>query len=693
MTATVTTTLPNTSELSASAKSTPSPKSTEVPRINVTGTPKKNKTPPASSSSVPPRKRSKVSRACDECRRKKIRCDAGMEEDPQCSSCKKAGEKCSFSRIPMKRGPSKRQRWEKKEKNGGASPKSEDDRSSAEFVLSSVPPPLPLAQQQPVQYSSSSQQNFGGHQQQQQRYDRLPSIETLTQVTPAPTPVPDANVSPKSGAPQWPFTNGLHQAPPPPPQQQPQHRYSVPSTTAHYSPPPSHHVYPPPPHHHPAAARSEHYSAAAHAARHNSIDSTLATPPATTTPPALYDSNSSSSSSNAFNEPYKRSFSTSKLDEPGWDDRCIDNYYQVVHPALPILPSSRVRLRARLLACSNSVLRRTMLCGVCGLVSQKDSVTSRNEYKSHVLQGILQISGSEHVNTLNTQSKILYLISLILLFLQSGESLWLGSAINLAYDMNLHKTRTKQASADVEDDANLSRRLFLILVILDRLNAAVKQVPIQIPDHVVHLNQETDAMCFGSRVGPEVVRLCMILGHGSSTANTNTSAKKLFSELESAYSTIETMWDTTPILKALYYLVLVHFDKFSIVRSPQDKTQALANLLNDSSALAMLLESPLICVSPLIGYFIPPLVNILIDVVQYLPESSSSNKDAELMRHQFWKQLDFLDSLIDRKFKEFAPLRHDISETRSSFSSSPRSRLEGLAAVAHVAHQQAVRTD
>jgi hypothetical protein len=55
-----------------------------------------------------PRKRSKVSRACDECRRKKIRCDAtGDEGKEQCSNCKRVGSRCQFSRVPMKRGPSK----------------------------------------------------------------------------------------------------------------------------------------------------------------------------------------------------------------------------------------------------------------------------------------------------------------------------------------------------------------------------------------------------------------------------------------------------------------------------------------------------------------------------------------------------------------------------------------------------------
>lgn len=65
---------------------------------------------PADDGSTPARKRSKVSRACDECRRKKIRCDATSESgDEQCSNCKRVGTTCQFSRVPMKRGPSKGQ--------------------------------------------------------------------------------------------------------------------------------------------------------------------------------------------------------------------------------------------------------------------------------------------------------------------------------------------------------------------------------------------------------------------------------------------------------------------------------------------------------------------------------------------------------------------------------------------------------
>jgi hypothetical protein len=57
---------------------------------------------------TPPRKRSKVSRACDECRRKKIKCDAQSDAgEVACGNCIRASVSCLFSRVPQKRGPSK----------------------------------------------------------------------------------------------------------------------------------------------------------------------------------------------------------------------------------------------------------------------------------------------------------------------------------------------------------------------------------------------------------------------------------------------------------------------------------------------------------------------------------------------------------------------------------------------------------
>ncbi|ROT43333.1 hypothetical protein SODALDRAFT_355540 [Sodiomyces alkalinus F11] len=88
----------------AAAAAAPQPQN-QVPPMNPSLS---HSFPTVGNDPTPPRKRSKVSRACDECRRKKVRCDAQSDRgDAPCSNCKRSSQPCSFSRIPQKRGPSK----------------------------------------------------------------------------------------------------------------------------------------------------------------------------------------------------------------------------------------------------------------------------------------------------------------------------------------------------------------------------------------------------------------------------------------------------------------------------------------------------------------------------------------------------------------------------------------------------------
>ncbi|KAI8875547.1 hypothetical protein K501DRAFT_233519 [Backusella circina FSU 941] len=48
-------------------------------------------------------KRNKISRACDECRKRKVKCD-GVQP---CSRCRKSNAECVFAKLPPKRGPPK----------------------------------------------------------------------------------------------------------------------------------------------------------------------------------------------------------------------------------------------------------------------------------------------------------------------------------------------------------------------------------------------------------------------------------------------------------------------------------------------------------------------------------------------------------------------------------------------------------
>ncbi|KAG2226650.1 hypothetical protein INT45_000997 [Circinella minor] len=51
-----------------------------------------------------PSKRQRVSKACDQCRRKKVKCDG---DTPQCSNCRSVGLECKYNETNKKRGPPK----------------------------------------------------------------------------------------------------------------------------------------------------------------------------------------------------------------------------------------------------------------------------------------------------------------------------------------------------------------------------------------------------------------------------------------------------------------------------------------------------------------------------------------------------------------------------------------------------------
>lgn len=53
------------------------------------------------------KQRKKASRACDQCRRKRIKCRFDKHTGV-CQGCLEVGEKCQFIRVPLKRGPAKK---------------------------------------------------------------------------------------------------------------------------------------------------------------------------------------------------------------------------------------------------------------------------------------------------------------------------------------------------------------------------------------------------------------------------------------------------------------------------------------------------------------------------------------------------------------------------------------------------------
>lgn len=616
-----------------------------------------------------------------------------------CSSCKRNGEKCSFTRVPLKRGPSKRTKSDAtpppaatrqmlaigapihhrtaagslanlhvtSHTNGkGASTNGntvENVNSASQFrqrsmsdiglsVSSNGLPGIFVRPYPPAADSTNS--TVPGH------HPRLPSIDALTAnsistmstttVTSRPPPSfnPATNGTPTS-------LSYFSKAPTGPPLI---NNMSSPSTTSI------------------SVGSSPHSPGrvAPALSDNGSLDSNPLILSPRSDSASLLKSSQSSNGSNAlgFGVSNFRKFSAGGDITPedvlaGWDDRCMDSYYQLVHPTLPVLPGSRAKLRARLMACSNSNIRSALLDSVSGLVSAHLSENSSVDFRAQVIAKLPILTSN-----LEVQNKILVLMCTLLYYLQTSESSWLGVSVGLAHDL-MNDLETQQSnfkrrrlsvsgsprssiSDTDENDEKIARRLFLLTVIVARLHAAVKHQPSMIPNDSVALDTIKDEECFdtgafASRIGVQMVKLSMLC---DSTSQSPEQLAKARHNLDILRTQIECLWDTSPILKALYYFVAVVHDQSVGGNDIQ--------LLNDINVLTALIDSPLVSVSPLVSFFIPLLRSTLLRL------NAKANNRGEVAQSA-QKQLEMLDNLIIRRFPEFR---------------KAQDRLQGLAAIAQL---------
>lgn len=559
-----------------------------------------------------------------------------------CSSCRRAGEKCSFCRIPLKRGPSKGQRRDsfKRPKQPGDHPfqrKRSFSITCAALAHNSVPADSPA----PSHNTSPP----------------LVSTTKPIKILPNPTPsIPDLPLlSNPSNSPPNPSSNSTTTQSP---------KNKLPSInnffpTATFKP-----LFTPKP---PASLSATaplllpHISTLGrtyHLARPSNVISAL-TRSVPNVDPVLFF----------------------------WNDHAINSYYQVIHPTLPILPHSKTKLKSWLLACPDPSLASALLSGLVGIskLSCLDSVNNSNcrpstsssssspppqssssssssspvsVYKNTVLNAVLNAISNPNTSAASQNSyKTVFLVLLIFLFLFTDDSIWLGSAVSTAYSMNLHNsflysqatntntnytsfTKSGKPISTNEDCTSQSRRLFLVLVILDCLNNASTHQPALLPEHLIHFDEPSDISAFaGSRAGVDIVKLCLIfrnaekvklcenlstctrqqntLPHGPS--NSDNSLHTLLTELEDAKLEIESLWDSTPILKAMYYSVETsvlavdfHLSSQYVLSSPDIiqkytiNNQCFTNashMLETLQELSTLLVSPLISTSALVSHF------------------------------------------------------------------------------------------
>lgn len=126
--------------------------------------------------------------------------------------------------------------------------------------------------------------------------------------------------------------------------------------------------------------------------------------------------------------------------------------------------------------------------------------------------GLIAASQFEIAAPKALSDNLVYLQTMILMAIEAGnqgptntrstsgpsQSVWLGSAVGLAYSLKLHipKQGDKISDGDRDSDENLARRVWWSLVILDRFHASGTSSPVMIPDTSVVLLPE-DHHLFG----------------------------------------------------------------------------------------------------------------------------------------------------------------------------------------------------
>ncbi|KAG0645944.1 putative transcriptional regulatory [Hyphodiscus hymeniophilus] len=428
------------------------------------------------------RKRSKVSRACDECRRKKIRCDATEESgDTPCTSCKRIGSRCQFSRVPMKRGPSKGQ-WA-------------NDRGSRRSYIKELADRVQnLEGSLQVQQGGevSTQQYFQHDSPQQQRASEefSPPDDSMQRKRTYSAVSGDLGTTyqPQRPATGW-ASQELPRHLPHPPNAFPA-SHSAPATTT-------------------TVFREPNYSP-------NGLQPS---PYWRTAPePVRRQSSSFESLPQTDHSHHER--------VTDWDESIVDGYYNIIHPTYPLLALSKNKVRSMIAQCPTT-LREAFYESLYAAVRSfpTPSAPTPEQQSSRKAAQLIIASEFENAADRTSTTNLVYLQVMLLMAIeadncdpsqaQSGpsQSFWLGSAVELAYSMKLYtqKRLERQSINDPDSDESNARRIWWSLVMMDRWHAAIIGCPLLVPDTSVVVFQDDQAVLGESLY--DLARLIIILGH------------------------------------------------------------------------------------------------------------------------------------------------------------------------------------
>jgi hypothetical protein len=184
-------------------------------------------------------------------------------------------------------------------------------------------------------------------------------------------------------------------------------------------------------------------------------------------------------------------------------------YYKSIHPTYPLLQHSKARLNARLATCSPALkdaFYEALYAAAQSFTASGASAAERRGTKNAYQILALQSDASAGSNM---STNLVYLQTMLLMAIEAAnrgpisngqtglpQSVWLGSAVGLAYSVKLHvhKAPDKQAEGDADSEDKLARRVWWCLVMMDRWHASSTSSPLLIPDASVIVYPEDQAL-------------------------------------------------------------------------------------------------------------------------------------------------------------------------------------------------------
>ena len=536
--------------------------------------------------SLAPRKRSKVSRACDECRRKKIRCDAsGNQSEEYCTNCKRVGARCQFSRIPMKRGPSK-----------GYIKELADRLHTLEGAMHSgeiVPQYLPSTERRGSEDFSPSLST--------ENMSRKRRFSTTAEFGAYLTQRPLASWdTPSQDAPR-----------------------NLPQTSSDLASP-------------------QTASAVAHMFRETNYS-----PNGLQTAIWRNEPEQPRQSSSSYDDLDHDQASPKK--EIQWDHGTLDAYYNIIHTTYSILPHSKNKTIAQLLSCPVP-LGEAIHEAISGAVNSfsKNNSTSSDITNIRRSARYTLLSSLEDAPSRPLWLNIIYLQTMLLLAIevennalchpkaQSGHSrsVWISNTIGLAYSIKLFLYKPDRLKdMDPDTDEKVARRIWWSLFVMDRWNSASTSSPALIPDTASVLYPD-DLPLLGDVLW-NLARLSTILGHISTINTVSNTLPPLSVPLASAYGATvkgelervrESLLSTycQPLVLMAYWHLRILVELQLVDSEPNDLVEIAA------SAVDHIAQNPDF-VSPLRNHFIFLIILALIDLLDY-----------DMTRSQSESQLNFI---------------------------------------------------